>query len=89
MNVIAWKTLDKFIKKHTDAKGQILSWYQKTNSSVWSGPQDIKNEYRTAGFLKKQYRHFQHQGKFISISCKSLLQKQNSIYKVDWNSRRV
>lgn len=75
MNVIAWKTLDKFIRKHTDAKGQISSWYHKIKAASWSGPQDIKNEYRSADFLKNNIVIFNIKGNsyrlVVKVSYKS------------------
>ena len=75
MNVISRKQLDKFNRKHADARGQVLTWFHKTKSANWSGPQDIKDEHRTADFLKNNIVIFSIKGNkyrlVVKISYKS------------------
>lgn len=52
MNVISKRTIDQFIKKHRDAKDQLLSWYKETERADWKSPQDIKDRYNSADFLR-------------------------------------
>jgi mRNA interferase HigB len=82
MNVISWKTLDKFIRKYTDARGQILTWYHKTKSSIWSGPQDIKNEYRHVDFLKNNIVIFNIKGNSYRLVVK--VSYKNKIVYIKW-----
>lgn len=52
MNVISKRTIDQFIKKHRDTKDQLLSWYKETERADWKSPQDIKDRYNSADFLR-------------------------------------
>lgn len=51
MNVISKKRLLSYLKKHSDAKSQLLAWYGEATRARWTNPQHIKNRYPSASFL--------------------------------------
>ena len=52
MRVIAVKTLKAFWERHPDAEGALRAWYTEARRANWRSPQDIKNAYRTASFIR-------------------------------------
>jgi mRNA interferase HigB len=53
MNVISKKRLLGYIKKHSDAKSQLLAWFGEAKRAQWNNPQHIKSRYPSASFLPK------------------------------------
>ena len=51
MIVIGRKKLEKFKRKHSDAKGQIDVWLNETVNTTWQGPKDIKARYPHSSIL--------------------------------------
>ena len=51
MIIIGRKKLDKFKRKHSDAKGQINAWLNETVNTTWKGSKDIKERYPHASIL--------------------------------------
>jgi len=70
MNVISRKKIDQFTKKHSDSKQQLLSWYRETCHAEWNSPQDIKNRYRSADFLKDNIVIFNIKGNSYRLVVK-------------------
>lgn len=52
MRVISRKTLKKFWTKHPQAENSLKAWFAEGEKALWNTPQDIKNHYRSADFLK-------------------------------------
>jgi mRNA interferase HigB len=52
MRVISRKTLREFWLIHPQAESSLKAWFSETEKALWYTPQDIKNEYRSADFLK-------------------------------------
>ena len=52
--IIARSTLREFWERPgcEDAEGPLEAWYHRTRNSEWSGPHDVKAEYRSASILK-------------------------------------
>ena len=51
MRVFSLSTLRKFWEKHADAAQPLRAWFAEAERASWTGPQDIKNRYRSADFL--------------------------------------
>ncbi|MBT3192216.1 MAG: type II toxin-antitoxin system HigB family toxin [Verrucomicrobia bacterium] len=51
MIVIGRKKLDKFKRKHADARGQVDAWLNETRGATWQTPKDIKTRYPHASIL--------------------------------------
>ena len=64
MNVISKREIDKFIKKHRDAKVALEAWYHEANAktTIWKTSSDIKKRYSSASFLGKNYVIFNIKG---------------------------
>ena len=45
MQVIALRTLKQFWAIHAQAETPLRTWYAHVSRAVWSGPQDVKNDY--------------------------------------------
>jgi mRNA interferase HigB len=52
MRVIALKTIRDFCRRYPDAANALKAWTEEARLAAWKGPQDIKNQYRSASFLK-------------------------------------
>jgi len=52
MRVIALKTIRDFCSRYPDAASALKAWTEEASLAAWKGPQDIKNQYRSASLLK-------------------------------------
>ena len=54
MSIIALSTIRKFWLNaaYKDAKEPLISWFKHVASVSWSGPSDLKADYRSASILK-------------------------------------
>jgi mRNA interferase HigB len=52
MNVISKRTLVKFYEQHPQAKSALEVWHSDARKAVWNTPEDIKQVYASASFLK-------------------------------------
>ena len=52
MNVISKRTLVKFYEEHIQAKTPLEVWHSDVRKAEWKTPDDIKNVYASASFLK-------------------------------------
>ena len=52
MRVITLKSLRNFYLRHPAAAPALKSWVQEARSAAWKTPQDIKNQFISARFLR-------------------------------------
>jgi mRNA interferase HigB len=52
MNVISKKTIVEFYTKHHQARNSLEAWHAEARKAKWKSPQDIKNSYKSASFLR-------------------------------------
>ena len=52
MRVIALKNIHNFSLRHPDAAQALKAWAEEARNAGWKSPQDIKNQYCSASFLK-------------------------------------
>ncbi len=52
MRIISRKALREFGDEHDDAKGPLDSWYHIVKEAEWRTPQDVKDKFGAASFLK-------------------------------------
>ncbi len=52
MNVISKRTLIQFYEKHPQAKSALEVWHSDARKATWNTPDDIKQIYSSASFLK-------------------------------------
>lgn len=50
MKVIGIERIDKFIKKHNQAKGPLEAWYDEVKRSSWKTSQDIRARFNHVDF---------------------------------------
>jgi len=51
MELVGILKLDRFKRKHADARSPIDSWLAEADDATWRTPQDIKDRYASASFL--------------------------------------
>ena len=51
MKILDRERLERFSRKHADARRWIENWLADVESAVWSTPQDIRRRYASASFL--------------------------------------
>jgi mRNA interferase HigB len=78
MNVISRKTIYAFIRKHADSKESLLSWYKEASHANWEKPQNIKDRYSSASFLRNNTVVFNIKGN-----------KYRLVTKIAYNTKTV
>ena len=81
MRVIDRKTIDSFIRKHSDAKSSIESWHQEALDACWKNTMDIKNRYASASFLGDNYVIFNIKGNSYRLVTKVAYKQQTVLIK--------
>ena len=51
MKIVARKMLRDFWTRHPDAKGPLTAWFHAVRQAEWTGPADIRAEFRSADFV--------------------------------------
>ncbi len=51
MRILDRERLEKFCRKHADARNWIENWLADVESAAWATPQDIRQRYASASFL--------------------------------------
>lgn len=51
MKVLDRERLERFCRKHTNARGWVENWLADVESAAWSTPRDIRRRYLSASFL--------------------------------------
>ena len=51
MRIIAVKTLKNYWEEYPKAKQALLSWYEEVEAAMWSNPNELKAQYRSASIL--------------------------------------
>ncbi|ROZ76476.1 type II toxin-antitoxin system HigB family toxin [Ramlibacter sp. WS9] len=52
MRVIALKNIRDFCERHPPASEALKAWTEEARTASWKTPQDIKNRYSSASFLR-------------------------------------
>lgn len=79
VRVIAKKALRDFWIKHPDCEQQLKAWYREADSSMWSGPRDIRKYYPTASILVNNRVVFNIKGNHYR-----LIVRINYSYRMVW-----
>ncbi len=82
MKVIGRELFIPFMKKHTDAKSAMESWFQEVSGADWKGPQDIKERYKTASLLEGNKVIFNIKGNKYRLVVK--VTYQTGIIRIMW-----
>lgn len=51
MQLVGILKLDAFKRAHADCRGPLEAWQPEVEAARWSGPQNVKDRYPSAGFL--------------------------------------
>jgi len=51
MEIIAVDKIEKFVRKHANARASLASWLLIAEGAEWTCPQDVKNHFRSADIL--------------------------------------
>lgn len=51
MNIVTRRRLQAFWTLHPKAKAPLTAWYALARAAEWRGPQDIKDQFRSADFV--------------------------------------
>ncbi|MCF2501704.1 type II toxin-antitoxin system HigB family toxin [Dyadobacter chenhuakuii] len=51
MRIVAVKTLKAYLEDYPKARQSLLSWYEEVESTSWSSPNGLKEQYRNASIL--------------------------------------
>jgi mRNA interferase HigB len=79
VRVIAKKTLRDYWEIHTDCEQQLKSWFQETEKTLWTNPNDIKIMYPSASILTDNRVTFNIKGNKYR-----LIVKINYAYQIVW-----
>lgn len=82
MRLAGTDKIDRFIRKHANAKDALFAWKFDAKQSNWSTPQDIKDRYRSADFLSDNRVIFNIKGNHYRLVVK--VRYQNGIVLVEW-----
>ena len=82
MKVLGRDKIEKFSKKHSNAKGALNAWFNEAENSDWKTSQDIKNRYGSADFLANNKVIFNIKGNHYRLVVK--VRYQNGIVIIDW-----
>ncbi len=52
MILVGRELLTTYVRKHADLRQPMAAWIAEVEQAAWQTPQDIKNRYRSADFLK-------------------------------------
>lgn len=62
MRIIATKTLKEYWEKYPDAEQQLWSWFEETELAIWSSPNELKEQYKSASILNNKRTVFNIHG---------------------------
>jgi mRNA interferase HigB len=51
MRVVGRQLLSAFAERHPPARSWIAAWLREVEAATWTGPQEVKDRYRSASFL--------------------------------------
>jgi mRNA interferase HigB len=51
MKILDRERLERFCRKHADARGWTENWLAEVESAAWTSPQDIRQRYASVSFL--------------------------------------
>jgi len=51
MTILSRDKIDKFLRKHANARSSLMSWLLIAEEATWTCPQDIRDRFNSADFL--------------------------------------
>jgi mRNA interferase HigB len=82
MKVLDRERLERFCRKHTDARGWIENWLADVESAAWTAPQDIRRRYASASFLPEGVVIFNVKGNAYRLEV--TVAYRTGVVVIDW-----
>ena len=82
MKLVGRPKLNDFFKQHAAARKSIHAWILEVEDAAWRFPQDIKDRYRSASFLRENVVVFNVKGNKFRLKCTIAYQTQ--VVFVNW-----
>lgn len=82
MRVLGTDKINRFSRKHSNAKAALDAWQYEVEKANWKQPQDIKNRYRSADFLSGNRVIFNIKGNHYRLVVK--VRYENGIVLIEW-----
>jgi mRNA interferase HigB len=70
MTLVGQDKIDAFVKRNAQARKSMQAWVTEVKHAHWNTPQDIKNRYRSADFLKNNRVIFDIKGNSYRLLVK-------------------
>ncbi|MET0104956.1 MAG: type II toxin-antitoxin system HigB family toxin [Sedimenticola sp.] len=80
--VLGKDKIDKFSKKHPQARQPLLAWHAEAKEADWQAPQDIKERYAHASFLSDNRVIFNIKGNDYRLVVKAFYKRGHLI--IEW-----
>lgn len=82
MKVLDRERLDRFCRKHTQARGWIENWLADVESAAWTAPQGIRRRYASASFLPGNLVTFNVKGNAYRLEV--TVAYRTGVVAIDW-----
>ena len=82
MKVLDRERLERFCRKHTDARGWIENWLADVETAAWTTPQEIRRRYASASFLPERVVIFNVRGNAHRLEV--TVAYRTGLVVVDW-----
>jgi mRNA interferase HigB len=82
MKVLDRERLERFCRRHSDARGWIENWLADVESAAWRTPQDIRRRYASASFLAEGVVIFNVKGNAYRLEV--TVAYRTGVVAIDW-----
>lgn len=82
MKVLDRERLERFCRKHTDARGWVENWLADVESAAWAAPQDVRRRYASASFLAEGVVIFNVKGNAYRLEV--TVAYRTGVVVIDW-----
>ncbi len=82
MILVGQDKIDAFVKRNAQAREPMQAWVAEVKHAQWKTPQDIKNRYRSADFLKNNRIILNVKGNSYRLVAK--VAYQTAVVFVEW-----
>ena len=81
MKVVGRLIIVTYCQEHADLRNQVDVWLAEADEATWRTPQDIKNRFRSASFLRDNRVVFNFKGNSYRLDTKIAYQQQVILIK--------
>jgi mRNA interferase HigB len=82
MKVLDRERLERFCRRHADARGWIENWLADVESAAWTTPHDIRRRYAGASFLPGNVVVFNVKGNAYRLEA--TVAYRTGVVVIDW-----